>query len=269
MKETTPTLQILIATMYRDNLDFLDKMFPHGFAHLDLIIVNQTVKEKVVSTDSKQIKIINSFEFGLSKSRNLALKNATKSLCLITDDDVIFFKNFETTIRNAFSIHKQEAVITFQTQTPKEVLFWNYPKTSQKHKRLNKILSHEIVFNRKTIQNAGISYDEQFGLGAIFEDSENYIFLHEVKEKLQMPYFHKETIAIHAEQTSSDDIASDRYIYARAALNYKFKKNKVYLWLIKLLYFLLRTKRIHYSEIRKKWQIAIAGINEYRKRNNE
>ena len=42
MKETQATLQILIATMYRDNRDFLDQMFPHGFRHLHLIIINQT-----------------------------------------------------------------------------------------------------------------------------------------------------------------------------------------------------------------------------------
>ena len=269
MKETQATLQILIATMYRDNLDFLEQMFPHGFAHLHLIIVNQTVKNKIISADFEQIKVVNSFERGLSKSRNLALKNATKPLCLITDDDVVFLKDFDTKITNAFSKNSQETVITFQTKTPKGKLFWNYPKKCQKHKYLNKILSHEIVFKREAIQQVGITFDEQFGLGAAFEDSENFIFLHEVKDKLQMPYFCNETVAMHSEQTSSDAIASNRHIYARAALNYKFKKNKVYLWLIKLLFFLWRTKRIKFNEITDKWHVAIQGIEAYKKQNNE
>ena len=267
MQDKKHDIEILIATMHRNNLDFLKNMFPDGYEQLQLLIVNQTDKDTVLESNSKHIKVFNSFEKGLSKSRNLALEHATSTICLFADDDVIFLNNFETTIKKAFQ-ENNVAVITFQIQTTDGHLFWNYPAKNGFHKQLNKILSPEIAINRKEIIANNIRFDEQFGLGAIFEDSENYIFLKEVSEKLQMPYFHKKTIGTHPPETSSDQVASDKYLYARAALNYKFHKNLVYLWLIKMLFFLLRTKRISFNEAPKKWKIALAGIQKYKALNH-
>lgn len=263
MQDKKHDIEILIATMHRNNLEFLKNMFPSGYGHLQLLIVNQTSKDAVLQSDSKSIKIINNFEKGLSKSRNLALEHATASICLFADDDIVFIEDFEKSIIKAFK-ENNVPVITFQIQTTTDELFWNYPAKNGFHKKLNNILSPEIAIKRTDIITNTISFNEHFGLGAIFEDSENYIFLKEVAKKLQMPYFYKKTIAIHPPETSSDQIASDKHLFARAALNYKFHKNLVYLWLIKMLFFLLRTRRISYKEIGKKWQIALAGIQKYK-----
>ena len=82
--------------MNRDNLDFLIPMFPSAnFADFTILIVNQTTEKKLMNSDFPNLKVINSFEKGLSKSRNLALKNATKKILLIADDDVIYLPDFE------------------------------------------------------------------------------------------------------------------------------------------------------------------------------
>jgi len=268
MHETKGILEILIATMNRSNLDFLDKIFPYSYAHLNLIIVNQTSTEKTISNAPKYIKVINSFEKGLSRSRNLALKNATTTYCLIIDDDVVLLKGFEDTIIEAYNKNIDKAVISFQTLTPEGSLSWNYPTKSGYHKRLDKILSLEITFNREIIIKNDISFDEQFGLGAIFQDSENYIFLKEVEKKIGKPYFYKKSIVIHPALTSSDEIERDRHTFARAALLYKYKKNITYLYIVKLIFFLLRTKQISIKEIPNKWSIAVRGIKKYKELNH-
>jgi len=268
MHETKGTLEILIATMNRSNLDFLGKIFPYDYAHLNLIIVNQTTAGKTISNNKKNIKVINSFEKGLSKSRNLALKNAITTYCLIIDDDVVLLKGFENTILEAYDKNPDKAIISFQTLTPEGNLSWNYPTKSGYHKRLDKILSLEITFNREIITKNNISFDEQFGLGTIFQDSENYIFLKEIEKKIEKPYFYKKSIVIHPELTSSDEIVSDRHTFARAALLYKYKKNIAYLYIVKLIFFLLRTKRISIKEIPNKWSIAVRGIKKYKELNH-
>jgi glycosyltransferase involved in cell wall biosynthesis len=268
MHETKGTLEILIATMNRSNLDFLHTIFPYRFEHLGLIIINQTTTDNIITSTPNHIKVINSFEKGLSKSRNLALKNATATYCLIIDDDVVLLKDFEKTILKAYSLNPKRAVISFQTLTPEGDLSWNYPKKNGSHKHLEKILSCEISFNREQILKNEIYFDEQFGLGATFQDSESYLFLKEANTKIEKPFFYKKSIVIHPALTSSDEIESDRHTFARAALLYKYKKNIAYLYILKLIFFLLRTKRISSKEINHKWQVAMQGIKKYKELNN-
>jgi glycosyltransferase involved in cell wall biosynthesis len=110
---TKSDIEILIATMNRDNFGFLIPMFPFAnYWDFSIVIVNQTKGKPMVST-YENIKVINSTEFGLSKSRNLALANATKELLVIADDDVIFKSDFELKITRAFNHFQNPAVIKF------------------------------------------------------------------------------------------------------------------------------------------------------------
>ena len=85
------SLEVLIATQNRTSLDFLLKMFPdHNFKDFKILIVNQTIKGQDLTSNSDAIRVINSYEKGLSKSRNLALQNASCNIALISDDDVIY-----------------------------------------------------------------------------------------------------------------------------------------------------------------------------------
>ena len=49
---------------------------------------------KKASSDFENIRVINSFEIGLSKSRNLAIKNALGDICIIADDDIEYVEDF-------------------------------------------------------------------------------------------------------------------------------------------------------------------------------
>jgi hypothetical protein len=65
--------------MNRNSLDFLIPMFPsRKFFEFNILIVNQTTENQLLNSEFPTVRIINSFEKGLSKSRNLALKNAIK-----------------------------------------------------------------------------------------------------------------------------------------------------------------------------------------------
>ena len=63
--------------MNRSNFEFLQSMFLFsGFYNFNILIVNQTTKDTILKSDLDTIKVINVFEKGLSKNRNLALQNA-------------------------------------------------------------------------------------------------------------------------------------------------------------------------------------------------
>ena len=73
-------------------------------------MVNQSL-ENVLYSDYENIRVINSKEFGLSKSRNLAIEHSNKELCWILDDDCIVLPDAVETIVNAHN--KNDITILF------------------------------------------------------------------------------------------------------------------------------------------------------------
>ena len=133
-------LEILIATKNRDNLDFLALMFPfEHFSKFNILIINQS-KDIILSSEFETVRVINVDEKGLSKSRNLAIKNASKKICIIADDDVVYFSNFDHEIITAFNLNPQASIITFNHQRIGK---------EKPHNKSKKVYSH----SKKTIEN--------------------------------------------------------------------------------------------------------------------
>ncbi|MBA3987018.1 MAG: glycosyltransferase family 2 protein, partial [Flavobacteriales bacterium] len=187
----TADLEILIATMYRTSLYFLDAIFAKsGLNDFKILIINQTDENSILESTHLNIRVINSFEKGLSKSRNLAIRNAKGSICLNVDDDVVFMKGFSEIIVSAFN-NIDFPIITFETLTTEGKPYWKYPKEAMPHNNYvsQKTLSIEIAFKVAVIIKNNLFFDERFGLGAQFEDAENYVFLNDAKKGGLMPYF--------------------------------------------------------------------------------
>ncbi|MDG1778351.1 MAG: glycosyltransferase family A protein [Flavobacteriaceae bacterium] len=264
VKDKNTELEILISTMNRTSLDFLKKMFSKcNFLDFSILIINQTTENKLLISDHSTIRVINSFEKGLSKSRNLALKNAIKPICLIADDDVIFLEGFEKIIIEAHQNNKQP-IITFQTTTTENKLYWKYPKSSR---QLNEYMFRQTLSVEMTLKKDFLDeliYDERFGLGANFEDGENYIFLTEAKKKQLKMWFVNKSISLHKPFSSSDKVASERILYATGAINsYKYN-NLAYFLVLKFVFFLLRKNYISLEEVTSKIKIGFKGIHNYK-----
>ena len=182
---TKSDIEILIATMNRDNFDFLIPMFPFAnYWDFSLVIVNQSSGNSLISSH-ENVKVINSQEIGLSKSRNLALNNATKELLVITDDDVIFKPDFEFKIIKAFNHFNNPAMIRFCSEKEANALMQKYPKQQKMNLSWLDVLntkSIEIVVNRTQIKNQKIQFDERFGLGSTFGAGEEQVFLSTLKK---------------------------------------------------------------------------------------
>ena len=126
---TNKDIEILISTQNRDSLSFLENIFPcHQLTTLNILIVNQTSENCLLQSDYQNIRVINSFEKGLSKSRNLALQNASKKIGIIADDDIIFKKNFQDIVIQGFIKFSKSAVIRFMYEKTVGNLANSYPK---------------------------------------------------------------------------------------------------------------------------------------------
>lgn len=163
---------------------------------------------------------IHSTEFGLSKSRNLAINNCSGAYCLISDDDVVFKDNVGHIIQSWFEKTNAD-ILTFQIETPDGGQFKPYPQQAFKHtlRSLFRVSSIEIAFRRQSVQAAGLSFDERFGLGATFPTGEEVIFLTDAYRAGLNIHYVPVPIVIHPVESSGSALFhNDALLMAKGAM---------------------------------------------------
>ncbi|MBO0459362.1 glycosyltransferase family 2 protein [Enterococcus hulanensis] len=170
-------MEVLIATMKRNSLDFLDEMN----IKTDSIIVNQLGKIQLNSNEYKgnKLTIKNSLEKGLSKSRNLALSLSTADICLIADDDIKYVPDYEKIILDTYNEYPEADIIAFQVDRVGGERAKLFRSTMHWENRFSlfKISSVEISFKRKSIEQKKLSFNELIGAGTKFGQGEESVFL--------------------------------------------------------------------------------------------
>ncbi len=137
----------------------------------DCVVVNQCETDSVEefnflnnSGRSCRVLFINTTERGLSRSRNMAIRNAWADICLICDDDETFEPDYETKILSAFSEHPEMGIIAFKVVCP------NKKYSSEAHKisrfRAAEVSSWQIAFRREQLLKRDIWFDVKMGSGS-------------------------------------------------------------------------------------------------------
>lgn len=122
---------------------------------------------------------------GLSKSRNIALSLVSNEIGIISDDDVTYIEGFEKTIVDAFESFSEADIIVFRIVTPDGRPYKKYWKELDwlDKRHIFKPSSIEMAFRRKSVQDAKLRFDENFGLGARFPLGEEAIFINDALKK--------------------------------------------------------------------------------------
>ncbi|WP_248723593.1 glycosyltransferase family 2 protein [Seonamhaeicola sp. ML3] len=260
------SIEILISTMNRTSLSFLDKMFSQtDYSNLDILIVNQTDKNRLLTSSFDNIRVINSYDKGLARSRNVALNNAEKDICLFADDDIVYKGDFIKTIQEAFAKYNSADIVTFKMEDNQGRPYDNYPNIVLHNRRtLRTANSVVIAVKREPVIGSGVYFNEHFGLGSIFETADEYVFLRSaIKSNLKL-YFHPHVILSHPFYSSGKSVSEDKIIFARSAVFYKYNGILTYIKLIWHLFLLLKNRDLRASEIPRKYFVGLSGINKYR-----
>lgn len=266
-------LEILVSTMNRNTLDFLIPMFSFcHFSDFAILIVNQTQENNLLVSEFPSVRVINSFEKGLSRSRNLALKNATGKIVLIADDDVIYKKDFDSIILQAHNQYINQTVISFCIEKPNGQLYKKYlpnVKLNLSLLELFNILSIEISINKSIFDKTGVNFDENFGLGGKFEMGEEAIFLSDLKNQNQQIAFVPSVIATHSEISSNEKFNFEQRYYIQGAFLSRVIKEDCYVGLATKIFFELKQKKLKLSKIPVAIKNAIQGKKEFNKLNSK
>lgn len=271
-KHISLKLEVLISTMNKESLDFIETMFPfEDLNNLEILIINQTKKGKELYSAFPNIRVINSYEKGLSRSRNLAIQNATGDICLIADDDVEYVPNFKDIVIKSFVNNSNADIIRFKIETFSGEPYKLYPLASKRlktKKEIENASSIEMAFKRIAIFNK-VKFNINFGLGSYFTCGEEYLFLKEALKLDNKVYFENTAIVKHSVERSTSNMGSDQFVKAQAALYYHDYKQLSYLYLLKYVFFLLRNKIILITHFIPKYMVGMSAIKHYKTIKND
>lgn len=172
-------LQVLCVSMHQKDFSLVDKMR----IETDAIISNQcdTTSYSSLVIRNNTIEMISSETRGVGINRNIALANATGNICLLSDDDMVLRKDYESVIVQDFCNHPNADIIIFNigTTTPE---FGRIPTKTKKFKRLrwwnkNPYGAPRVAFRLNSIRRCNIYFSQLFGGGALFPSGEDTIWI--------------------------------------------------------------------------------------------
>ena len=216
----------------------------------DVVVINQCKKNAAVEFEfgSKKVRWIDKADRGLSKSRNLAIENASGNVCLLADDDLIYVDGYEKIVDEQFLKFPDSDILTFQVEGI-ERKFKDYFSKSRVLNFLTimKVSSVEIAFRLESIKNKNIKFDETFGSGAKYFSGEEGIFLSEcLKKGLNIRYVPVKIADLHMSNSTWFKGFNREYFIARGAI---FTAMTPFLSYAYMLQFALRKYNLYRNEL--------------------
>lgn len=199
MGENNLKICVLISCMNQHDYSIVERTR----VQTDCVVVNQCDKDGVYEYEFQNkrgklchVKFISTTQRGLSKSRNMALRNTTADICQICDDDEELEDGYEDHIIEAYKILPEVAAILFKIRRND-----GYPQvfpnktTSLSMIRLFMSSSQQITFRRQVVSETNLFFDEKMGSGTGNGGGEEVKFLLDLKRANQKVFFYPALIA--------------------------------------------------------------------------
>ena len=205
LKKMGPHLQVMICTFGKNGIERVAAAnHPHTDG-VEYLISWQTDGETELPRAllRDDFKIVRSDTKGLAVNRNIAISKATAPILLVSDDDVVYSKEWLAAIIDAFDTHKEADIIAFRYTSSGNNKY--YPSASVSLDTPPKgyfVSSIEIAFRKDAIKGK-IWFNENFGVGAMFPSGEEDIFLRDCLDAGIKGIFLPVTIARHDHATTS------------------------------------------------------------------
>lgn len=240
------TLEVLVSTMCRDEMQFLQEI---GIAS-PVVVINQNGEcgEYETAVVGNRVKVICSNRTGLSRSRNLAMEHASSDVCVIADDDLRYEPSYVETILAAYHEYPSADIIAFRVDrvgTGRPKVFRDAPKW-ETYLSCLKVSSVEITFRRRSVLQAGITFNERLGAGAEFYVGEENVFLWDaLRSGLEILYLPRVIASADCSSSSWFRGYVDSYFVSRGAAYYNMS---ALVWPLLCLQFAIRKHSLYRAD---------------------
>ena len=192
-------LEILMSCMHQVD----DTLIRTSCIYGDAVVVNQCDTDGFSQYPTREgvARIFSTQQRGLTKSRNMAIRNSDADVCLLSDDDEVFVPDYVEKVLGAYESLPQADVIIFKMENrepsfPDRIMRLRFPKTM-------KVSSWQISFRRQRLLDAGVWFDELMGAGSGNGAEEELKFLTDCEKAGLQIWYVPETIAAVAQQSST------------------------------------------------------------------
>jgi glycosyltransferase involved in cell wall biosynthesis len=176
-------VEALISCMYQKDMSIAKK----SNINFNCLIINQCDQNGY--NEDGNTRMISVTERGLSKSRNLAIKNAIGDICLICDDDGVLHNNAEELLLQAYNELPDADIVIIKMHSQGENKLKNRIERIG-YKKAMSVPSRNISFKRKSVLSTGIKFDETVGSGISSAGGEEVLFLFDcLKRKLKIYFY--------------------------------------------------------------------------------
>lgn len=212
-------LSICVSTI-NERIGQLQKLLETIPEEAECLLIHQVTDEtdyRETYASLKGCRILTQTGKGLSRSRNLALKEAKGEWVYLCDDDVQLLPGLIEKLEQAVSDHPECALFRFRIDSTTNTPFKDYPAHSRVLDRsmAGSVSSAEIICKRSAAE--GVSFNESFGLGTSFPSGEEYLFVLDMLFKGHSMWYIPVSIVMHPPESTGTSF-SPAVIRSKGAL---------------------------------------------------
>lgn len=237
-------MQVLLSTMNIKSDNELNNLLNKMNITTNYLVINQVASKK--ETNIKNMNAITVENKGLSKSRNLALKNSKDDILILADDDVIYEKEYNQIIEDAYKKYSKADIICFFVESKNKSRKIKRIRTGKiGFLRIMQISSFQISMRKSSIKN--IRFDENFGAGSIYDRGEETIFLRDcLKKGLEIRFVNKKIASVEQRQSTWFKGFTEDYLYKQGKV---FKRIYPRFYLIIDIQFAIRKHKLYKNNV--------------------
>lgn len=257
-------IEVLVSTMHQTDHHLIEKMNIQS----DAIIINQCDRNKFEEFEYKgcSIRFLSFAERGIGLSRNNALMRATADIILFADDDVVYVKNYNQIIIEAFKNNPKADMIVFNvpSSNPDRPEYTIREDIRVKWFNCLRYGTFRIAVRVDKLKSKNIYFSLLFGGGARYSAGEDSLFISEfIKSGLKI-YANPAVIGhVSHEDSTWFKGFTDKYFIDKGVFFYRLSKGWAKLLCLQ---FAIRHYRMYQNEktIRESLKLMIKGTREKR-----
>ncbi len=219
-------VQVLISTMnLKNSIELLNKM---GIK-TNAVIIDQCDSnyEEHIDFNGFIVDIYHTTDRGLSKSRNLAIKNSTADIVIFADDDFKYVDNYEQLVIDGYKNFSKAGILVFNAVKADGSKYKKIPNGKVSKKYRYSINSIRITAKRNALIEKGLFFDENFGAGTEISSGEDNIFISDCFSK-KIKLYSCDTVlsnGLEAERASTwFSSYNEKFFYNRGAIYKRLSK---------------------------------------------
>ncbi len=213
-------IQVLVAAMHQKDHSLLEKMNIQS----DVIVGNQCDRDSIEAFAWKghRAMYLNRAQRGVGLNRNQALLQADGEICLLADEDVVYYDGYAQMVEEAYRAHPDADVIIFDMKILSrdgEISGIIKREEFVGKKALARYGSVRISFRTESIKRKNIYFHRMFGGGTPHTNGEDTIFLNDCADRgLKVLTCPKTLGVVHNYNSSWFAGYDDKYFHDRGVL---------------------------------------------------